>query len=258
MNDSLIPASNHHDCIQHDDMECNEFSIENNSINTTKSTQQIENKHYEPLLNDCTCKENINEPKHIKNEESTTVIKEIKIMCNLAIPVCITSICRVAMWNTDQIFLGHLGTNQLAGAALADVCMEILTLFVYSPAWSLNGLCSQALGSGNKKMAGYWLQLCIIICSIITLPVYIGYFFVGDLISLVSTDESVIHFTKLFAHYSSLFLWTSAMMFCIRLFHQSLEIVNPFTMISMFAIATNILGNKLWIYGLNLNVFNLF
>ena len=45
-------------------------------------------------------------------------------------------------------------------------------------------------------------------------------------------------------------------MFC-RQFHQSLEITVPFTAISMLAIAFNIVGNQLWINGLNISIFGL-
>merc|ERR1740131_644376 len=87
------------------------------------------------------------------------------------------------------------------------------------------------------------------------IPVSIGYFFVSDLIGLMSHDEAVIHFSEQFAHYAVLFLWTNAMCSGIRQFHQSLEITVPFTAISMIAIVLNIIGNQLWISGLNVSIF---
>jgi len=213
----------------------------------SKSKIEFENENSSEI-------ENENKTEDEEEEEPTTACNELKIMIKLAIPVSITSIARVVMWNTDQIFLGHLGTSQLAGACLADTCMEILTMFVYTPAWSLNSLCSQALGSGNPIMVGYWLQLTIIICSIICIPVSIGYFYVSDLINAVSDDAQVVEYSKEFAHYAVLFLWTNAMLAAIRLYHQSLEIVRPFTIISVIAILLNIAGNQLWLYGLDINI----
>ena len=45
----------------------------------------------------------------------TALLTEAKIMCLLAIPISIASIADFSMWTTDLIFLGHLGTKQLAG-----------------------------------------------------------------------------------------------------------------------------------------------
>ncbi len=65
------------------------------------------------------------------------------------------------MYNIDTAFLGHLGTNQLAGSSLAFCVMSIVSFFVWAPAYSLNSLCSQAIGAGNPKLAGNWFQLRI-------------------------------------------------------------------------------------------------
>jgi len=248
---------------QHHELECSEFNIiEANSLDLDNDQQHTKTISYISLHEKSSKISNSAEQtdaestsNNDEDEGPTTACNEAKIMFKLAIPVSITSIARIAMWNTDQIFLGHLGTKQLAGASLADTCMEILTMFVYTPAWSLNGLCSQALGSGNSVMVGYWLQLTIIICTIICIPVSIGYFYVSDLIHAFSDDPEVVEYSKQFAHYALLFLWTNAMMATIRLFHQSLEVVTPFTIISMIAIALNVLGNQLWLYGLHVNVF---
>ena len=127
-------------------------------------------------------------------------------------------------------------------------------MFLYTPAWSLNGLCSQALGSCNPILVGYWLQLTVIICTIMSIPISIGYFYVSDLINAVSDDPQVVEYSKEFAHYAVLFLWTNSTLAAIRLYHQSLEIVTPFTIISTITIILNIAGNQLWLYGLDINI----
>lgn len=222
------------------------------------SVNNMQSDEYQTLPTDPTLPEDTTDDKSSKpkkDDQPTTPWNELKTIMKLAIPVSITSIARVVMWNTDQIFLGHLGTKQLAGASLADNASEMITLLVYSPAWSLNGLCSQALGSGNSKMAGYWLQLTVIICTLVCIPVSIGYFFISDLIGLMSHDSEVVEYSKLFSHFAVLWLWTNAMNSTMRLFHQSLEIVTPFTCISTIAIVLNIAVNQLWIHGFHAHVF---
>lgn len=102
-------------CInQHHEMECTDFNIlQVNTINTSNPSQ---NTSYKSLHEPNTETSNKNAKKNDQEKEApTTALNEIKIMIKLAIPVSLTSIARVVMWNTDQIFLGHLGTSQLAG-----------------------------------------------------------------------------------------------------------------------------------------------
>jgi len=228
-----------------------------NTIRVVVSVNNVESDEYQTIHHPTFDEEELSdEPSSSdQNTQPITAWNELKTIAKLAIPVSITSIARVVMWNTDQIFLGHLGTKQLAGASLADNVSEMITFLVYSPAWSLNGLCSQALGSGNRKMAGYWLQLTVILCTLICVPVSIGYFFISNLIALMSHDAEVVGYSQLFAHFAVLFLWTNAMNATMRLFHQSLEIVTPFTVISTIAIVLNIAANQLWIHGLHAHVF---
>eukprot|EP00486_Rosalina_sp_Unknown_P012220 CAMPEP_0201578444 /NCGR_PEP_ID=MMETSP0190_2-20130828/25312_1 /ASSEMBLY_ACC=CAM_ASM_000263 /TAXON_ID=37353 /ORGANISM="Rosalina sp." /LENGTH=196 /DNA_ID=CAMNT_0048011627 /DNA_START=19 /DNA_END=605 /DNA_ORIENTATION=+ len=188
----IISQSNDECIDQHHEIECSHFNIiQVNNISHDHQTNKHDHKtsinsKYTPLTNlhhdhdldldhnhnlksnsksnsnplkENSSENNNKESQEEEDEAPTTACNELKIMIKLAIPISITSIARICMWNTDQIFLGHLGTTQLAGASLADTCMEILTMFVNTPAWSLNGLCSQALGSGNRIMVGYWLQL---------------------------------------------------------------------------------------------------
>ena len=94
-------------CIQHCEMECDDFKIikTDTIINGTPKIKE------NVIENDDDKNENENE----KEQEISTTTNEFKIMFKLAIPVCVTSISRIVMWNTDEVFLGHLGTKQLAG-----------------------------------------------------------------------------------------------------------------------------------------------
>jgi multidrug resistance protein, MATE family len=48
------------------------------------------------------------------------VRKEARVVLSLAVPAIATSCSQQAMVVTDQIFVGHLGTKQLAAAAIAN------------------------------------------------------------------------------------------------------------------------------------------
>ena len=57
-----------------------------------------------------------------------TIKAELRSMWALAWPVAIATIARIAMYNIDTAFLGHLGVNQLAGGALAMCIVQFITV----------------------------------------------------------------------------------------------------------------------------------
>ena len=57
-----------------------------------------------------------------------SAIEEFNAMLDLAWPVTIATIARVAMYNIDTAFLGHLGVDQLAGGALAMCIVQFITV----------------------------------------------------------------------------------------------------------------------------------
>ena len=145
-NSTLIIPQSHDECVHHE-VECTHFNII--QVNNISHDQQTNIDHNTPIniqytflngneddqkskpskttsvklensssenniISSQQNENNLNDEKN-KDKKPKTAINELKIMIKLAIPVSITSIARVVMWNTDQIFLGHLGTSQLAG-----------------------------------------------------------------------------------------------------------------------------------------------
>ena len=55
----------------------------------------------------------------------------------------------------------------MAAAALAQVCQSMSLVLLYGTAVALNTLCAQAIGAGNGRLAGHWLQVhvCVCVCA---------------------------------------------------------------------------------------------
>ncbi len=115
------------------------------------------------------------------------------------------------MYNIDTAFLGHLGTDELAGAALASVCVQLVTTFVYAPAYALNCMVAQAIGAGNPKLGGKQWQLSMGACSIACIPAIIICVNVKSVLGIWEDNDDVLHYSKLFGQYLSLRLWPTAM-----------------------------------------------
>jgi len=160
------------------------------------------------------------------------------------------------MYNIDTAFLGHLGTAQLAGTAMASLVANLVSTFLYAPAYGLNSLCAQAIGAGNPKLAGNWLQLSLAVSAVMLIPSFILLFFVKYLVSPFEHDENVLHYASLFGRYSTCFLVPTFIYMAIRQYFQSLQIVHPATIVSLLSVAMNVFLNQILIYGLNINLFH--
>lgn len=185
-----------------------------------------------------------------------TLRGEIVTMLQFAWPVTLATIARIIMYSIDTAFLGHLGTAQLAGSAMASLCLNLVSTFLFAPAYGLNSLCSQAIGAGNPKLAGNWLQLSLVISTIMLIPSFIILFFVDKIISPFEHDTDVLHYASLFGKYSTCFLFPTFVYMAIRQYFQALQIVHPATIVSIISVGINVLLNQILIYGLHLNIFN--
>jgi MATE family multidrug resistance protein len=74
------------------------------------------------------------------------------------------------VWSIILLFIGHLGTNELAAAGLGNNYFSILQHPVVGTFSALDTLLSQAFGA--KKMQAYrtWVQLGLLICCFLSVP----------------------------------------------------------------------------------------
>merc|ERR1719262_1066649 len=99
--------------------------------------------------------------------------------------------CRMGMATVSSAYVGHITTGEhkaadyLAAAGLSDMVTSLLIIPPLAFNQSLNALVSQAMGSGNKKMAGTWLQLSIFWLTISYAPVLVTFFYVSDMLRLL-------------------------------------------------------------------------
>ena len=102
--------------------------------------------------------------------DETAVRAELRALLKLSWPVALATFCRVAMYSTDTAFVGHIGAIDLAAASLAGAWTSLLSVLVWSSAYALNSVCAQAIGAGNKKLAGAWLQIALAAVTIESVP----------------------------------------------------------------------------------------
>jgi MATE family multidrug resistance protein len=133
---------------------------------------------------------------------------ELRHLLYIAGPVSLSTLARTAMMVTDLAFVGHLGADELAAAALASVFMEITSAFVWRGfGTTLNTLCAQARGAGNSTLVSAWLQMGLVLSTVTALPIMVAWWFTGDVLRAVGTREAIAELGQQYSRYSCGLVW---------------------------------------------------
>ncbi|GKZ35073.1 hypothetical protein AbraIFM66950_005513 [Aspergillus brasiliensis] len=89
-----------------------------------------------------------------------------------AVPLIVTSLLQNALPYVSVLAVSPLGTTELAAVSLATMTANITGFAVYQGlATSLDTLCAQAHGSGNKTMVGVHVQRMLLLICLVTVPI---------------------------------------------------------------------------------------
>ncbi|GAB9477533.1 Multidrug/oligosaccharidyl-lipid/polysaccharide, partial [Globisporangium polare] len=114
---------------------------------------------------------------------------------------------------------------------------------------ALTTLCGQAWGAQNRELMGVWLQMGLVVVSVLMVPVFIWYWCVGYVLELSTDDPEVIRLGVRFAKIMSFATWPAVAYVCIRLYFQSMGIMAPTTVVGTVSIGVAITANYFLIYG---------
>lgn len=102
----------------------------------------------------------------------TTWQRESKVLVRYASPLVVTGVLQFSL-NAASIFtVGYLGKVELGAVSLGSMTANITGYAIYQGlATSLDTLCSQAYGSGRKKLVGLQVQRMVYFLWCITIPI---------------------------------------------------------------------------------------
>ncbi|EQC37731.1 hypothetical protein SDRG_04758 [Saprolegnia diclina VS20] len=136
---------------------------------------------------------------------------------------------RLALMVIDSAFLGHLGTSELAGSALATLWTEFPLFTVWGMASAQIALCGQAYGTKNYALMGIWLQMTLILISILAVPTTVYFLYVDGILRLTTDDAVIIELGARFAQLLSPSIWPLLAYVCLRQYLQAMGVVLPTT-----------------------------
>ncbi|TYZ58416.1 hypothetical protein PybrP1_004248 [[Pythium] brassicae (nom. inval.)] len=174
---------------------------------------------------------------------------ELAALSSMALQVSLSTFARLALTSVDYAFLGHLGTSELAAASLSTVWTSVPLMTIWSFGGALTTLCGQAWGARNGDLMGIWLQMGLVMTSVLIIPVFLWYWCVEYALALSTNDPEVIRLGVRFARIMSFACWPAVVYVCVRLYFQSMGIMAPTTIVGTLSIGVAIGANYVLIYG---------
>jgi Na+-driven multidrug efflux pump len=124
---------------------------------------------------------------------------DAKDTVRLGIPIFLATLSWVGMKTTDSALLGHVSPDALAAAALSDLWTMCTQMLVQAPV--LGVLIGAAVGAGNPKLGGIYLQVSIIVLSCVAIFVFICWNLTGLVWTWFGSDPKIASMAGYYARY---------------------------------------------------------
>lgn len=175
---------------------------------------------------------------------------ELKVWSALAWPVGISILARNAQPIVDLMFLGRLGTQELAAASVAQMWLVIVSAWVWK-AWgsAVNTLGAQALGAGNRSLSHRWLEIALITITMLSIPVLAAWAFTEPVLKLANIDSDVAVLAGEFARWYMLSLWPTYVFIVLSNALQNQGSIYPVLVANVVSLGVNAGLNYLLVFG---------
>jgi MATE family multidrug resistance protein len=157
--------------------------------------------------------------------------------------------------SSSSAFVGHINDGQykaetyLAAAVLSDMVLNICITPPLAFNQVLNGLVSQAIGSGNPSMAGVWLQQSIFWLSVCMLPCLTGLFFVQPILEFLNFPSDIAAVAGTYAKFNIIWPIPNGVYQCARFYFQARGLPQPAMYNNLLFLVVNALLNWFFVFG---------
>ncbi|WCJ44097.1 MATE efflux family protein [Euphorbia peplus] len=186
---------------------------------------------------------------------SSQVLEELKELWGMALPVTAAHLMAFFRSVVSVMFLGRLGSLELAGGALSIGFTNITGYSVLvGLASGLEPVCSQAYGSKNWDLLSLSLQRMIIILFIAIIPISLLWVNLEYIMNFMGQDRDITAMAATYCIYSLPDLLTNTMLQPLRVFLRSQQVTKPIFYCSLVAVMFHVPLNYLLVVVMKLGV----
>ncbi|XP_050234464.1 protein DETOXIFICATION 54 isoform X1 [Mercurialis annua] len=183
------------------------------------------------------------------------VLEELKELMAMAAPMTAAHLMAFFRGVVSVMFLGRLGSLQLAGGALSIGFTNITGYSVIvGLASGLEPVCSQAYGSKNWDLLSLSLQRMIIILFIAIIPISLLWMNLESIMNFMGQDPEITSMAATYCMYSLPDLLTYTLLQPLRVFLRSQSVTKPIMYCSLLAVMFHVPLNYVLVVVMGLGV----
>ncbi|XP_061361854.1 protein DETOXIFICATION 54 [Gastrolobium bilobum] len=193
----------------------------------------------------------------ISNKLPTTsqVVEELKELWSMALPITAMNWLVFVRAVVSVLFLGRLGSLELAGGALSIGFTNITGYSVLvGLASGLEPVCSQAFGSKNWDLLSLSLQRMVLILLIAIMPISLLWLNLKKIMLFMGQDSAITEMAAIYCFYSLPDLLTNTLLQPLRVFLRSQKVTKPMMYCSLVAVVFHVPLNYLLVVVMELGV----
>lgn len=183
------------------------------------------------------------------------VVEELKELSSMALPITAMNFLVFLRAVVSVIFLGRLGSLELAGGALSLGFTNITGYSVLMGlASGLEPVCSQAYGSKNWDLLFISLQRMILILVIAIIPISILWLNLETIMLFMGQDRAITSMAATYCIYSLPDLLTNTLLQPLRVFLRSQKVTKPMMYCTLVAVMFHVPLNVVLVVVMGLGV----
>lgn len=172
-----------------------------------------------------------------KNPSPSQVAEELKELWGMALPITAMNCLVYIRAVVSVLFLGRLGSLELAGGALSIGFTNITGYSVLvGLASGLEPVCSQAYGSHNWDLLSLSLHRMIFILFLAVVPISLLWINLGPIMIFMGQDREVTAMAALYCIYSLPDLLTNTVLQPLRVYLRSQRVTKPMMYCTLVAV----------------------
>ncbi|GAV62285.1 MatE domain-containing protein [Cephalotus follicularis] len=183
------------------------------------------------------------------------VLEELKELWAMALPITAMNCLVYVRAVVSVLFLGRLGSRELAGGALSIGFTNITGYSVLvGLASGLEPVCSQAYGSKNWDLLSLSLQRMIMILFFAIIPISVLWVNLENIMVFLGQDKNITAMAGTYAIYSIPDLLTNTLLQPLRVFLRSQRVTKPMMWCTLVAVMFHIPLNYVLVMVMGLGV----
>ncbi|KAG4941517.1 hypothetical protein AAZX31_16G142200 [Glycine max] len=186
---------------------------------------------------------------------TSQVMEEMKELWGMALPITAMNMLVFVRAVVSVLFLGRLGSLELAGGALSIGFTNITGYSVLvGLAAGLEPVCSQAFGSKNWDLLSLSLQRMVLILLMAIVPISLLWLNLERIMLFMGQDSAITGMASLYCFYSLPDLLTNTLLQPLRVFLRSQKVTKPMMYCSLVAVLFHVPLNYLLVVVMGLGV----